>query len=102
MRQLVGEVAALGDLDRVDLADEVGDRRVGRGQLLAEAVVAVHPLDRRVVAVLGDEVAGVLRHRAVRVVVDLGAGDDRQPLVEQVDERADDAGLRLARARRGR
>ena len=46
MRELVGEVAALGDLDRVDLADEVGDRRVGGGQLLAEAVVAVHPLDR--------------------------------------------------------
>ena len=36
-RELVGEVAALGHLDRVDLADEVGDRRVGRGQLLAEA-----------------------------------------------------------------
>ena len=56
-RELVGEVAALGDLDRVDLADEVGDRGVGRGQLLAEAAVAVHPLDRRVVAVLGDQVA---------------------------------------------
>ena len=51
-RQLVGEVAALGDLDRVDLADQVGDRRVGRGQLLAEAALAVHPLDRRVVATL--------------------------------------------------
>ena len=42
-RELVGEVAALGHLDGVDLADEVGDRGVGRGQLLAEAVVAVHP-----------------------------------------------------------
>ena len=36
-RELVGEVAALGDLDRVDLADQVGDRRVGGGELLAEA-----------------------------------------------------------------
>ena len=54
-RQLVGEVAAFGDLDRVDLADEVGDRRVGRRELLAEAAVAVHPLDRRLVAALGDE-----------------------------------------------
>ena len=42
-RQLVGQVAALGDLDRVDLADEVGDRGVGGGQLLAVAVVAVDP-----------------------------------------------------------
>ena len=58
--ELVGEVAALGHLDGVDLADEVGDRRVGRGQLLAEAVVAVHPRDRRVVALGRDQVAGVL------------------------------------------
>ena len=55
--ELVGEVAALGDLDRVDLADEVGDRRVGGGELLAVTTVAVHPLDRRVVAALGDQVA---------------------------------------------
>ena len=94
--ELVGEVAALGDLDRVDLADEVGDRRVGRGELLAEAPLAVHPLDRRLVAPLGDEHARVLRDRRVRVVVDLAAGDDRHPLVEQLGERADHAGLRLA------
>ena len=95
-RQLVGEVAAFGDLDRVDLADEVGDRRVGRRELLAEAAVAVHPLDRRLVAALGDEHARVRRDRVERVVVDLAAGDDRHPLVEQVHERADDARLRLA------
>ena len=95
-RQLVGEVATLGDLDRVDLADEVGDRRVGRRELLAEAAVAVHPLDRRVVAALGDEHARVVRDRVVRVVVDLAAGDDRHPLVEQIGERTDHAGLRLA------
>ena len=89
------EVAALGDLDRVDLADEVGDRRVGGGELLAEATVAVHPLDRGLVAALGEQHAGVLRDRVVRVVVDLAAGDDRHPLVEQRGERADHAGLRL-------
>ena len=95
-RQLVAEVAALGHLDRIDLADEVGDRRVGRGQLLAEAVVAMHPVDRRGVAHLGDEIAGVLADRLVRIVVDLAAGDDRHPLVEQTGERADDARLGLA------
>ncbi len=94
--ELVRQVAALGHLDGVDLADEVGDRRVGRRQLLAEAAVAVHPFDRGLVAALGDEHAGVLRHRVVRVVVDLAAGDDRHPLVEQLGERADHARLRLA------
>ena len=37
-----------------------------------------------------------LGDRGVGVVEDLGAGDDRQPLVEQVGERADHAGLGLA------
>ena len=46
----VGQVAALGDLDRVDLADQVGDGDVGRGQLLAVAAVARQPLDGRLVA----------------------------------------------------
>ena len=45
--QLVGQVAALGDLDRVDLADQVGDRDVGRRQLLGVAPVARQPVDRR-------------------------------------------------------
>ena len=94
-RQLVGEVATFGDLDRVDLADEVGDRGVGRRELLAVATVAVHPFDRRVVAALGDEMPRVGGRGRVRVVVDLAAGDDRHPLVEQVDELADDARLRL-------
>ena len=58
--------------------------------------LAVHPGDRGRVAVLGDEVAGVLADRRVRVVVDLAAGDDRHPLVEQAGERADDPRLGLA------
>ncbi len=94
-RQLVGQVAALGHPDRVDLADEVGDRRVRGGQLLAVPVVPVHPVQRRVVALLGHEVACVPGHRVVRVVVDLRAGDHRHPLVQQVRQAADEARLGL-------
>ena len=94
--ELVGEVAAFGDLDRVDLADEVGDRSVGGGELLTETPFAVDPLDRSVLATLGRHQPGVLRHRCIRVVVDLAPGDRRRPLVEQADERTDDARLRLA------
>ncbi len=43
--QLVGEIAALGHFDRVDLADQIGDGDVGRGQLLAVARVARQPGD---------------------------------------------------------
>ena len=57
--ELVAEVAALGDLDGVDLTDEVGNRGVGGGQLLAVAEAAVHPLDRGVIALRCHEVTGV-------------------------------------------
>jgi hypothetical protein len=93
--QFVGQVAALGHPDGVDLADEVGDRRVGRRQLLAEALSAMNPGDRRVVALLGHEIPGRLGDRVVGVVVDLAAGHHRRPLVEQVDQGPDDAGLGL-------
>ncbi len=46
----VTQGAALGDLHRVDVADQVGDRGVGGGQLLGVPVAAVAPLDRQVVA----------------------------------------------------
>ncbi len=47
---LVGEIAALGDLDRIDFADQIGDRDVRRRQLLAVAAVAIDPLERQRVA----------------------------------------------------
>ena len=96
-RQLVGEVAALGDLDRVDLADEVGDRRVGRRELLAEATVAVHPLDRRLVAALGDAACracdeiGWYGSSLISLPATIGIHSS-----SRFDERADDARLRLA------
>ena len=93
--QLVREVPALGDADRVDLADQVGDRGVGRGQLLREALAAVHPGDRGVRPLGCHEVDPVTRDRCERVVADLRAGDDGQPFVEQVHEGPGDPGLRL-------
>ena len=95
-RELVAEVAALGDLDRVDLADEVGDRGVGRRQFLAVALRAVHPGDGRGLAELLEPVERETRDGVVGVVVDLGALDDRHPLVEQADQGTDDARLGLA------
>ena len=95
-RQLVGQVPALGHLDRVDLADEVGDRRVRRGQLLAVANAAMRPGNRGVVAVLGNQIERMAGHGVVGVVEDLRALDVGHPLVEQVHQRADHAGLGLA------
>ena len=96
-RQLVGQVAALGDADRVHLADEVRDRDVGRRELLGVPPVARQPVDRRDVAALG--------RRAPAPTALIGAYGSSlsspprttgQPLVEQVDEQPGHAGLALA------
>ena len=61
--QLVGQVPAFGDLDRVDLADEVGDRSVGRGELLAVAPVPWQPGNLALVSFGGDLVTAALADR---------------------------------------
>ncbi len=93
---LVREVSPFRDLDRVDLADEVGDRDVRGRELLTVALVAINPRYLDLVAVLGDEVEASTADGPVRVVVDLAARDHRDLLIEEGDERAHDAALRLA------
>ena len=94
--ELVREIAAFGDPDGVDFADEIGDRGVRGGELLAVALAAVHPRHRQVLARFGQQVLGEPGDRMEGVVVDLRVGDDREPLVEQADHGADDPGLGLA------
>ena len=48
------------------------------------------------VALGGDQVAGVFRDRLEGIVVDFRAGDDRDGVVEQVDQLAEHPGLGLA------
>ena len=92
----VGEVAALGDLDRIDLADQVGDGDVGRGQLLGVAPVARQPLNGRLIALGVDQLARDRTDRRERVVVELATGDDRDELVEQTDQQPRQPRLGLA------
>jgi hypothetical protein len=85
-RQLVRQVAALGDLDRVDLADEVRDGDVGRGQLFGIATIARDPVDGGRVSVALDDRACGRTDRSQRVVVELASGDDGEPRIEETDE----------------
>ena len=85
-RQLVRQVASFGDLDRIDLPDEVGDGDVRRRQLLGVAAVARQPVDGRRLAIALDDGAGGRADRCGRVVVQLAAADDRQPRVEKADQ----------------
>ncbi|MFN8093447.1 MAG: hypothetical protein U0599_14735 [Vicinamibacteria bacterium] len=96
-RQLAREVeAAARGPDRVDVADDVGDRHVGRRELLDVALVATQPRDGRRLALLGDEIAAALAQGRLGVVVDLAPGHDRDRLVEERREGPEDAALRLA------
>ena len=94
--QLVGEVAALRDLDRVDLADEVRDRDVGGGQLFAVAGLAADPADLDRVAVPLDQVEAAPADGTEGMIVDLAARDHGHEFVQQAHERAHDPALRLA------
>src|SRR2546430_1937886 len=76
--------------------DDVGDRDVRGGELLHVARIAWQPRHRRAVAQLGHELAAEFRDGGERIVVHLAPGDDRDLLVEQRDELAQDAALRLA------
>ena len=92
---LVGQVAPLGDLDRIDLADQIGDRNVGGGQLLGVALVAADPFDFQFLAGFGQLAPAFLADRRHRTVIDLASLDRRHPFVEQVGQRSDDARLGL-------
>ena len=93
---LVGErLLQRGGLHGVDVADQVGDRDVGRRELLPVARVAREPLDGEVVARARGHPAPVRRERREGGLVQLRAGDDRQLLVEEVHEGAEDPRLRL-------
>ena len=94
--QLVREVPALGHLDGVDLADEVGDRDVGRRQLLGVPLVPRQPVDLEVVTLLGEPRPATEADGVEGVVVDLAAAHHRRLLVEEGHQAADDARLGLS------
>ena len=93
----VAEAAALGDLHRVDVTDQVGDaacRGSPASRRTARRGAATRPAARRRARRrVGCE---AVRDRLVGVLAELGAVDHRRPLVEQADQRAQQPGLALA------
>ena len=85
-------------------ATRIGSTSPIRSPTLVSGVASFSPYriercsqaDRQVVADLGGRAARRRGDRVQRVLVELGAGDHRGPLVEQLDQRADQPGLALA------
>jgi hypothetical protein len=94
--QLVGEIAAFRDPDRIDVADQVGHAGVGRGELLRVPAISRQPGHQRVIALLGEQRTAPGTNRPVRVVVHLAARDHRRLFIQQLHQVPDQPGLGLA------
>ncbi len=91
----VTEASTLGHPHRVDVTDEVRDARVGGGELLGIPLGAVPPLDGQGVAQLCGPAPRLDGDGFERVLTELGAGENRRPLVEQAHEAPQEPGLPL-------
>ena len=62
--------------DRVDIADEVGDRHVGGRKFFAESRIPLNPFDLCRVAVFCNCVRPKFAHRSEGIIVDLASLND--------------------------
>ena len=89
-------VAATRRLDGIDVADQVGDGDVGRGQLFHVALFRREVRDGRVVAELRNLFPAAAADGRVGIVVNLATRDVRHLRIEQRRQGAQDAALGLA------
>ena len=95
--EFAGEfVPSARGFDGIDVADQVGDRHVGRGQFFHVAMVGREPGNRRGVPFFGNQLAAAAADRSVGIVVNLAARDVRHLRIEQRRQRAQNAALRLS------
>src|SRR5204863_4176096 len=81
---------------RIDIADYVGDRHIGRGKFFDKTVIPMYPIDLCFVSVNFERLAAIRAQRSKRIVVYFASGNDRNLIVEQLGQLANDARLRLA------
>ena len=92
----VTQAASLGHLHRIDVADQVGDARVRSRELFRIPLIPAAPRDRQGVTQLGGTAQALCRDGLEGVLTQLGAPDDRRPLIEQADQSAQQTGLALS------
>ena len=93
---LVGEVFALGHLDRVDIPNEVRDGGVGGGQLFGISALGGYPFYLERVAALQSFFTTGLAYRSIWIVIYLAVLDYRNLVIQQMRQAANQARLRLA------
>ena len=89
-------VSAACRLDGIDIADQVGNRDIGRRQFFHVALLGRQVCNRSIVAQFRDLLPAAAANRRVRIVMDFAAGDVGRLRIEQCGQRAQDAALGLA------
>src|SRR5579883_2332978 len=88
-------MTAFRRLYRVNVADDVGDGDIGRGEFFDETRIAFNPSDGRVIACGFDYLTTKRADRMKRIIVDFRTGDDRNALVQKTCQLSYDAAFRL-------
>ncbi len=89
-------MSAASGFDGVDVADQVGNGHVGRGELFHVAVFRSEPRNRRAFTALGKQIAASAANRRVGVVVNFASGDVGHLRIEQGRKGAKDAAFGLS------
>src|SRR5215813_9541591 len=85
-----------GGLDRIDVADQIGNRYIRGRQFFNVAFVGGEPGDRRGIFFARDQLTATPADRRVGVVVNLASRNIRRLRIEQAGKRTQDAALRLS------
>ena len=83
-------------LDRIDVADDVGDGDVGCRELLDVTLFLFPIADGRAIAHFLNQVAASAANWRERAVIDLATFDDGNDIIQEFDQVAQDPALRLA------
>ena len=91
----IGQMPPLRNLDGVDLPNQVGNGNVRRRQLFRIPRLPLQPGNGRIVPLLGHNAPPVRAERMIRIIIQLAARDNRNPLVQQVHHLPNQPRLRL-------
>src|SRR5207247_8333640 len=89
-------VAAFRGFDGVDVADDVGNRDIGSGELLDVSIVAAPVFDWRPLSHFSNQIAASPANRTEWLVVDLAARDHRNGFIQECRQLPEDPALGLA------
>ena len=89
-------MSSASGLDRINVADKVGDSYIRRSQLFHVAVIGREVSDRSLILVDGNQFAAPPADWGIRIVVDLASGHIRKMSIEQRGQRPQNAALGLS------